>query len=96
MLAELCLFIAGMSILYILCVPVRLYREDPADLFPAAYLQKQSAAMAAAVPSVLEEEGIPEISFNEKGNVAKAMTLHIGRKNTAVIVELGGGRLVFR
>ncbi len=93
---ELCLVIMALSVLYVLCVPFHTYSEDEYDTFPQSYLLKQSSAIASSASRILDEYDTPVITFNAKGNVQRAMTLHLGRKGRTIVVELGGGRLVFR
>ena len=97
-LAEMCIVLFGIGILGTLFVPAHFPEPDPYLYFPDMYLLGQSDALASADSCELYEigDGIPVIHFNSKGNVNKAMTLTLGNKGREIVIELGGGRLVFR
>jgi competence protein ComGC len=92
MLLEVCMTIMIISIMTLIFLPCCEFREAESYTFGDAYLETQSRAIAEQQPEELERE--PYISFNEKGNVSQAMTLHLGNKE--IVIELGGGRLVYR
>ena len=95
-MAEMLLVVLAISILFVLCIPFHAYEEDAYDTFPQSYLLKQSSAIVSATTKILDEYDTPVITFNARGNVQKAMTLYFDKKNRTIVVELGGGRLVFR
>ena len=43
----------------------------------------------------MQSEALKNISFNANGNINKAQTIHF-ENNKDIVVELGGGRLVFK
>jgi prepilin-type N-terminal cleavage/methylation domain-containing protein len=94
-LLEVCLALAIISALTLLCVP---YWHVP-DLdwlsFADEYLWLQSEALLSAQPQQQDIRG-QEIGFNGKGNVSQARTLRLtsGSAGRSIIIELGGGRLV--
>ncbi len=67
-------------------------------LFDDRYFCVQSDALASAETQELDYAGQPLITFNQRGNVslARTLTFHTGLREHAVIIELGGGRLVER
>ena len=95
---EACLVILCLSVLTLFTLPHPHQEADSFHTFPDAYLKAQSEAIRRAdYATCFSEDGsVPDITFNEKGNVNKAMTLHFEKHRTSVIIELGGGRLVFR
>ena len=97
-LVEICMVILCLSVLALFTLPPPLPDMDSFHTFPDAYLRAQSEAIRKADYAVCysEDGSVPDITFNEKGNVNKAMTLHFEKHRTSVIIELGGGRLVFR
>lgn len=93
LLAETCLVILGLSILSSLYLSMREVEIDGYWQFGDAYLDEQSEAILNIEPrQYVYEEGVVDI--NEKGNVANPGTIHF--ENRKIIVELGGGRLVYR
>ncbi len=89
-LAELCIAIWILGMLTLCALPFAGIRIADIHSFPDEYLCVQSRAMLQSRPQQTENG----ITFNEHGNVNLARTLHYGAKQ--VIIELGGGRLVFR
>ena len=89
-LAELCIAVWILGMLTLCALPFAGIR--PADIwsFPDEYLCVQSRAVLQSRPQQTEDG----IAFNEHGNINLARTLHFGDRQ--VIIELGGGRLVFR
>ncbi len=85
------------SVLSLTVLPAGLFQETEWYAFPYRYLLAQTEAMArSAETQIISDTGsYPDIRFNRRGNVSKAMTLEIGKRQRHVIVELGGGRLVF-
>ena len=64
--------------------------------FADAYLQRQTDAMAAAETLPVDLPGAEGIHFNGAGNVNQARTISFPGRDNLIIIELGGGRLVFR
>ncbi len=95
---EMCVVVACLSLLFVMCSPIFYTAESAYYLFPNGYLHAQSQALASALPITYNdpEEPMPVCSFNNKGNVSSAKTLILGARGRAIVVELGGGRLVFR
>ena len=94
--------LAAFAIVSLLCAvfasSVHIYEPDPFRLFPADYLLTQSEAMLKAHSTPLQSrvDDLPALSFSDRGNVSKAMTLRLGGNDHDIIVELGPGKLVFR
>lgn len=69
-------------------------------MFPDSYLEVQSEALVKAEGTEYqaEDDAHTMITFNRYGNVslARTMTYSSGSNVHSVIIELGGGRLVFR
>ncbi len=86
---ELCIVLFVVSLLSLLILP--LWPQDflQDKVWPEYYLMKQSEALRSAVHVALDDG----IVFNERGNVNQARTLIKNHKK--IIVELGGGTLVF-
>ncbi len=97
-LAEVCAVLILLTSFSLLFFPFRIEEKGSWHSFPDAYLRAQSEAIRRSERTeyVSECDGIPGVTFNEKGNVAKAMTLRPPDKSGSIIIELGGGRLVFR
>ena len=97
-LVEACaaLVIIGMFTLF--AIPAAELNPDSWYSYPDEYLKTQSEAirMAERRTMISPDGELPDVTFNEKGNVNRAMTLRSLRHGTSVIIELGGGRLVFR
>ncbi len=100
MLADLCL---SVSVLCCLTV-ILLYRPRSTSqafhLFPDRYLRLQSEAI---LDSAYREVGLQDdagvtVHFNGRGNVdqARTVTFTTSFSRRSVVIELGGGRLVFR
>ncbi len=91
-LIEMCLVIVLMSILFTISIKHSINTSYPYYQFPSKYLRVQSEAILEANHKELIDEYA--ISFNENGNVKKAQTLHFPQGD--IVVELGGGRLVYK
>lgn len=96
MLAEMCIVLLGIGMLGALCIPVHEFSESDYYGFADGYWQKQSEAIAHGESRCYETGGGDQIWFNEKGNVNQAKTITKGQKNRRIVIELGGGRLVFK
>ena len=97
-LLEVCIVLLCISVLSLLYLPAREMEVSSYYTFPDAYLLAQSEAIRKAEKTMYYSDSseVPDVSFNEKGNVNKAMTLHFENRSKDIIIELGGGRLVFR
>ena len=97
-LTEMCLVILMVSALYCFASPFRMIEADPMQSFADTYLLGQSASIAVADKrTCIDESGdLPLITWNESGNVNRAMTLYSRNGNTQYVIELGTGRLVVR
>ncbi len=99
-LLELCLVIFVISLLSTIFTKSAAVPDTEFKVFPYRYLYLQSKAIAEAQSVVYEDPNgsvNEEIVFNSKGNINSARTIqfvHNGIIKT-VIIELGGGRLVF-
>lgn len=97
-LAEACAALFLITAVSLLFFPFRIDEQSTWHSFPDAYLQKQSEAIRRSERTAYLSEcpGVPDVTFNEKGNVSRAATLRLQNKSGEIIIELGGGRLVFR
>ena len=99
LMTEMLLCVFAMSLLMSLCLHGVRFNENVYYTFPDRYLRLQSESMLTAQ---FRDESVPEIGyemhFNGSGNVNLAKELHFpfGDHVKKIIVELGGGRLVFR
>lgn len=65
--------------------------------WPYRYLETQTKAILYQTPQMMEDVNDasgPLIGFNDRGNVRKAMTVPFREGN--IVIELGGGHLVFQ
>ena len=93
---ELCLCIFALSVLASLGAG---YITDPDNAyyeFPRKYLLRQSQALAAAEDRYLDFDGLPSVRFHANGNIDRPAALQVGSRGRVIVMELGGGRLVFR
>lgn len=98
-LLEMCICMFCVSIIVSLSLSFTIQMNQDYYEFADAYLQKQSQAILYAENRTYDNPAIQEsISFNENGNVKHAQTLSfsLGETVRQIIIELGGGRLVFR
>lgn len=97
-MAEALVLMVLMSLLMVVMTSSIRFEVSPVHQFPSDYLFVQSQAMAAAESYSLSSRvsSLPNITFNAKGNVSKAMTLRLDEKREDIIIELGPGKLVFR
>lgn len=95
-LVEMCIAMLGISILACIFAPMQIFSPDGSDSFGDAYLLKQSEAIVKAQEERYVSQDGKEVDFNADGNVRRAETLSFPRKNRRIIIELGGGRLVYR
>lgn len=96
MLAELCIVVLGIGMLGALCIPVHEFSESDYYGFADGYWYTQSNAILNREHESYTTEDGEEIHFNEKGNVSQAQTITKGKRNRRIVIELGGGRLVFK
>lgn len=94
LLVELC--IVTLSLGFITCLCMHSYETEQAAYyeFSDEYLCKQSEAIAKSQKMEMSVDFGSPITWNEDGNVNQARTICFGKKK--IIIELGGGRIVFR
>ena len=97
-LLEMCLVLAVVSLFSLLALPGHEFREADYHAFPYGYLLVQSQAIASGERKVYDDliYDLPVCTFNGEGNVPMPKTLQLGERGRTIIIELGGGRLVFR
>jgi len=91
---ELCVVIIIMSIMTLIYLPFSNFYENEEYSFPDEYLLKQSEALMKSDDTYYVLDNGKEIFFNEKGNVRQAFTIDFDHQT--IVVELGGGRLVYK
>ncbi len=64
--------------------------------FADEYLLRQTKAMVSGEAVPVDLPGTEGIHFNGAGNVNQARTISFPGRDSVIIIELGGGRLVFR
>lgn len=89
-LLEMLIVLVIMSIFLLLTGIYKVDYDEEYYLFPSIYLYNQSEAMLKAEKVYMDDY---DISFNSEGHVNRAQTLYFINKK--IVVELGGGRLVF-
>lgn len=89
---ELCLTLFIVSIFSSVYLMNRTINAFDFYRFPATYLRTQSEAIVESSPKSFHDSYTVE--FNENGNVKQARTLQFQQGN--IVIELGGGRLVFK
>lgn len=94
-LGECCIVILLLSIFTALWLPVCELSDTDYYTFPDNYLFYQSEAIKEHKRTDFET-GSHHGAFNRKGDVYLAETLSFLHGRKRIIVELGGGRLVFR
>ena len=95
-LAEMCIVLVILSLLSLLWIMVKPMPSVSRSAFAARYLYEQSEAMVRAHRNEYTDEDSGEIiHFNEKGNTDSPRTIRFS-EDVRLIIELGGGRLVFR
>lgn len=95
-LAEMCIVLIILSVLSLLWIMVRPVPAAERSAFASRYLFEQSEAMIRAHRRTYTDEDHGEtVHFNEKGNTDSPRTIRFG-EDVRLIIELGGGRLVFR
>lgn len=88
---------ACLSVMAMIALPAVTFTRSDETVWPYRYLEAQARAIAASEETEMEEEEGYEgelIRFDEKGYIPRAGTVYFGEK--AIVMELGGGRLVFR
>lgn len=98
---ELMVTVFALGVLTLAAAMIPSYEENGYHVFPDQYLRIQSEAILTGESRTYEDEfneSLPEIRFNQNGNVNQARTIPFGEAGMTkeIIVELGGGRLVFR
>lgn len=100
-LAEMIAAVFVLAVLTAIAAGFRMTPDCSYLAFSDQYLRQQSEAILKGERVVFKhayENSLPEITFNEDGNISQARTLqfsHKGRQRE-IVMELGGGRLVFR
>ena len=100
-LLELMVTVFVLGVLTLAAVMIPSYSENRFYVFPDQYLRIQSESLLTGESRIYDDdfnENLPEIRFNGNGNVNQARTILFEHKGSfrEIIVELGGGRLVFR
>lgn len=95
-MAEVCAAVVGITVLACIFRPIRGFNKDSFHTFGDTYLEAQSEAIAASEDRDFISEDGRRVHFNADGNVQKAETLQFGKKGKKIVIELGGGRLVYR
>jgi len=93
MLAEMCIVLIAVVSLTLIYLPASDFKNAESYTFGDSYLMTQSDAIIHAQRTSLDD---PEVNvvFNQKGNVDQAMTISKGNKT--IVIELGGGRIVYQ
>ena len=95
-LVEMCVVLIILSVLSLLWIMVRHVPAADRSAFASRYLYEQSEAMIKARRWEYTDEDRGEtVHFNEKGNTDSPRTIRFA-EDVRLIIELGGGRLVFR
>jgi hypothetical protein len=95
-MAELCIVLLGISSMTVLCLPSHEFQEEAYCRFGDEYLLKQSEAIVNSARTEYISGSHSVIIFNEHGNISRADTAVLGNRKREIVMELGGGRLVFR
>lgn len=90
---DLCATVLALALMTIIYLPSTSLKNADSCTFGDSYLQKQSTAIAKRERGEYNDEDA-SVSFNEKGNVSQAQTITKGSRQ--IVIELGGGRLVYR
>ena len=95
-LLEMMVVMACLSVMALIAIPAVTFEADEM-VWPYRYLAAQAEAIRNSESTEMEdEEGYAGacISFDEKGYIPQAGTIHFEKDD--IVMELGGGRLVFR
>jgi prepilin-type N-terminal cleavage/methylation domain-containing protein len=96
-LLEMLVVMACLSAMAMIAVPVTSWQYRDYTVWPYRYLEAQAEAIRKAeTVEMKEEEGYEgeRITFDEKGYIPRAGTVRFHDRE--IVMELGGGRLVFR
>lgn len=93
-LLEMLMVTACLSALAMFVIPANEWKDEEGYGWTYDYWETQSRAIFTAERQEMPSGSQPCISFNAVGGVRQAETVRFGRKET--VIELGGGRLVFR
>ena len=100
MILQLLISLSVLSVLGLLGLQSARYSRGAFSMFPDRYLEVQSEAIlhAGSRSFTAEDDRRTPIGFNRYGNAAHVGTITFsdGRKTYTAVIELGGGRLVFR
>lgn len=91
-LLEMLIVISIISMIIMITFTNKISIDKDYYAFSSHYLLLQSEALRKSEKSFFNDKNI---SFNANGNVNKAQTIHF-ENNKDIVVELGGGRLVFK
>lgn len=91
-LLEMLIVISIISMIIIVTFTNKINIDKDYYAFASHYLFMQSEALRKNEKIFFNDKNI---SFNANGNVNKAQTIHF-ENNKDIVVELGGGRLVFK
>lgn len=95
-MVEMCIVLLGITLLACILPVIHEFHDDGYLTFGDAYLRTQSEAIVTARDQqYISAEG-KVVVFNENGNVRRAETLSFRKRKKKIIIELGGGRLVYR
>ncbi len=99
-LLQLLISLSVLSVLGLLGLQSVRFSRGAFSLFPDRYLEMQSEAIlhADSRSFTAQDDVRTRIGFNRYGNAAHVGTITFsdGRKIYTAVIELGGGRLVFR
>lgn len=95
-LAETCLAILILSLFMAFCLPVHELNLDDYYSFADSHILVQSEALACACEMSYESENAGVVTFNENGKADPVQTVFFPHRNKEIVIELGGGRLVFK
>ena len=93
MLVEVCVALIVISLMTLIYLPYVEIANMDYFTFGDSYLNKQSEAIAGRKRAELDQDEA-SISFNAKGNVDQARTIIFNDRS--IVVELGGGKLVYQ
>ena len=91
-LLEMLIVISIISMIIIVTFTNKISIDKDYYAFASHYLFMQSEALRKSEKTFFDDKNI---SFNANGNVNKAQTIYF-ENNKDIVVELGGGRLVFK
>lgn len=93
---EMCMTLLLLSMLSAFFLPIVEWNNTDYYKFADDYLLKQSQAMCEGTYGEFHSDNGESVVFNDKGNVLSARTISFSGRKEQIVVELGGGRLVFK